>query len=364
MPFTGTFNWKAQAATPINQQLAPTVSYIPNNSNYQALTACADPAKLLPRTTGGQLTEYRATTGTSTTSGTVARQFIFFFSDDASAQQTFTWLQSQYSSACLVSGPTVRVTNTGGDGTTSAAWLTVKTSKSGPVDLSPYNREYFVLRGSTIAYVEVEATATLPTTYDDAAQISAIASHLCVYGGFCDRPRWQHEAPPVEAIIVAPAGLLPWRTLPMRDPPLSTHRQLNCRAVQSQSKPTGFAVPWRPGAAGGGLFEAEGDGADSGAVLDPRRWTRRCPRRAGAGARSGSSSGRRTSGRGGPRRRRRRRSVRRPGRRYRPGRRWLGPGAGRRRKRRRAGHTRAGRAALGPTRRGAAGSALSRPLPR
>ena len=186
MPFAGTFNWKAQAATPIDQQLTPTVSYIPNNSNYQALTACADPAKLLPRTTGGQLTEYRATTGTSTTSGTVARQFIFFFSDDASAQQTFTWLQSQSSSACLVSGPTVQVSKTGGDGTTSAAWLTVKTSKSGPVDLSPYNREYFVQRGSTIAYVEIEATATLPTTYDDAAQISTIASHLCVYGGSCE----------------------------------------------------------------------------------------------------------------------------------------------------------------------------------
>ena len=179
MPFASTFSWNVNTA-PVANRLTPTVSYVSNVSSYQALTACVDPAKLLPRTIGGQLTEYRAT------NVTVARQFIFFFSDNASAQQTFTWLQSQYSSACLVSGPTVRVTNTGGDGTTSAAWLTVKTSKSGPVDLSPYNREYFVLRGSTIAYVEIESTATLPTTYDDAAQISAIASHLCVYGGSCD----------------------------------------------------------------------------------------------------------------------------------------------------------------------------------
>jgi len=107
------------------------------------------PGRAVASHDGGQLTEYRAT------SGTVARQFIFSFSDDASAQQTFTW-------------------------------LTVKTSKSYPVDLSPYNREYFVQRGSTIAYVEIEATATLPTTYDDAAQISTTASHLCVYGGSCE----------------------------------------------------------------------------------------------------------------------------------------------------------------------------------
>src|SRR6266568_2683376 len=32
--------------------------------------------------------------------------------------------------------------------------------------------------------------------------------------------------------------------------PRSTHRQLNCRAVQSQSKPPGLAVPWRPGVTG------------------------------------------------------------------------------------------------------------------
>jgi hypothetical protein len=183
MPFAGTFSWKAIEATqntaPLGEQLTPTVFYVPNNENFQALTVCADPAKLLPRTTGAQHTEYSAT------SGTVASQFIFFFADNASAQQTYTWLQSQYSSACLGSFSTVQVSKTGGDGATSAAWLTVKTSKSGPVDLSPYNREYFVLRGSTIAYVEIESTATLPTTYDDAAQISTIASHLCVYGGSC-----------------------------------------------------------------------------------------------------------------------------------------------------------------------------------
>jgi hypothetical protein len=183
MPFAGTFSWKATQATaqtsPIGQQLTPTVFYVAKDTSFQALTVCADPAKLLPRTIGAQHTEYTAT------SGTVASQFIFFFADNASAQQTYTWLQSQYSSSCLVSGTGVQITKTGGDGATSAAWLTVKPGKTGPVDLSPYNREYFVLRGSTIAYVDIQSTATLPTTYDDAAQISTIASHLCVYGGSC-----------------------------------------------------------------------------------------------------------------------------------------------------------------------------------
>ncbi|HWG26452.1 hypothetical protein [Actinospica sp.] len=185
MPFASTFQWtamqaSAQGTSPIGQQLTPTVFYVPKDATFQALTMCADPAKLLPRTIGAQHTEFTATTGTA------GSQFIFFFTDAASAQQTFTWLQSQYTSTCLVTGSNVQVTKTGGDGVSSAAWLSVKKTSAGPVDMSPYNREYFVLRGSTIAYVSIESTATLPTSYEDAAQLSTIASHLCVYGGSCD----------------------------------------------------------------------------------------------------------------------------------------------------------------------------------
>jgi hypothetical protein len=54
------------------------------------------------------------------------------------------------------------------------------------VDLQPYNREYFVLRGSTIASVGISsATSSVGSPHDDAAELSAIAKHLCVYGGSC-----------------------------------------------------------------------------------------------------------------------------------------------------------------------------------
>lgn len=184
MPFANTFQWKALEATsqevPIGQQLTPTVFYVPNNTGFQALTMCADPAQLLSRTIGAQHSEYTATTGTASS------QFIFFFANAGSAQQTFKWLQTQYSSACLVHGSGVTVIKTGGDGVTSAAWLSVKQGSNGPVDMSPYNREFFVLRGSTIAYVSIFSTAHLPVAYDDSAQLSTIASHLCVYGGPCN----------------------------------------------------------------------------------------------------------------------------------------------------------------------------------
>ena len=103
------------------------------------------PGPAAPRTIGAQQA------GHARPRGTAGSQFIFFFTDAASAQQTFTWLQSQYTSACLVGGNSnVQVTKTGGDGVSSAAWLSVKKTSAGPVDMSPYNREYFVLRGSTI----------------------------------------------------------------------------------------------------------------------------------------------------------------------------------------------------------------------
>lgn len=183
MPFASSFTWTAQQSTsqggPIGQQLTPTIFYVPKDTSFQAITVCGDPSALLARTTGAQHTNY-----STTASGTAGSQFIFFFADATSAQQTFAWLQGQYSSSCVQSGSSEQVTKTGGDGVTSAAWLTTK-GATGPVDMSPYNREYFVLRGSTIAYVSINSTATLPTTYDDAAQLSAIASHLCVYGGPC-----------------------------------------------------------------------------------------------------------------------------------------------------------------------------------
>jgi len=185
MPFADTFHWKVvhadpQGTSPIGQQLTPNVFYVANNTPFQALTMCADPAKLLGRTTGAQHTQY---TATSAGLGHVSSQFIFFFADAASAQRTFTWLQSQYGSSCMP-GSGVTTTKTGGDGATSAAWLTLKGS-SGPIDMSAYNREYFVQRGSTIAYVFIENSSMLPTTYDDATQLSDIAAHLCVYGGPC-----------------------------------------------------------------------------------------------------------------------------------------------------------------------------------
>jgi hypothetical protein len=182
LPFASTVNWKV---VPDNQsgdlRLTSTVGYLPNTTTLQALTACADPAKLLGRTVG---TQYMRSSATTTTGSDEADQYIFFFADAASAQQTYTWLQSQYGS-CPLTFPGAQVTKTGGEGTTGATWLFLKGS-SGYPDVNDYEREYFVLRGSTIAYVDVTSyPVTLPTTYDDATQLSKIASHLCVYGGNC-----------------------------------------------------------------------------------------------------------------------------------------------------------------------------------
>ena len=185
MPFATTFQWTAQradpqGASPIGQQLTPTVFYVANDTPFQTLTTCADPTSLLGRTTGAQHTDYSEPGGTGQNQ---ASQFIFFFTDAASAQQTFTWIQSQYGSSCLA-GSGVTITKTAGNGTTSATWLTVKGSSSSP-DLPDYSREFFVLRGSTIAFVSIISSTSLPTSYDDTAELSAIAAHLCVYGGSC-----------------------------------------------------------------------------------------------------------------------------------------------------------------------------------
>ena len=184
LPFAGTFSWTAvhadsNGASPIGQQLTPTVFYVAKDTVFQALTLCADPAQLLGRTTGAQHTEYTTASG----SGHTASQFIFFFANASAAQQTFAWLQSRYGSCPLTAGG-VQVTKTGGDGVTSAAWLSLNAS-GGNSDLSAYNREYFVQRGSTIAYIAVENSTMLPHSYDDAAQLTTITSRLCVYAGPC-----------------------------------------------------------------------------------------------------------------------------------------------------------------------------------
>jgi hypothetical protein len=184
LPFGDTVAWKADQAGqnggPIGQPLTPTVFYMAKDTSLQALTACADPAALLGRTTGAQHAEYAAAQSTTQT----ASQFVFFFADAASAQQAFNWLQSQYSPACRAdSGMTV--TKTAGDGQTSAAWLILK-GASASLDVSASTRDYFVLRGSTIGYVTIsDPDLKLPTAHDDAGQLSTIAAHLCVYGGPC-----------------------------------------------------------------------------------------------------------------------------------------------------------------------------------
>jgi hypothetical protein len=186
LPFATDFHWKAaqsdpQGSSPIGRQLSSTVFYLANGTDLQSLTTCADPAKLLSRTIGAQHTDFTATTGTGNNQ---ASQYILFFAGAASAQQTYTWLQSQYGSSCLLNGSGAQVTRADG-GATGAAWLTLKGSSTLD-DLPAYTREYFVLRGSTIAFVSVAGyTSALPTTYDDAAQLSTIASRLCVYGGSC-----------------------------------------------------------------------------------------------------------------------------------------------------------------------------------
>lgn len=183
LPFADTVHWKINNLSPTDEmRLTSTVDYIPNTTTTQALTTCADPAKLLGRTAGTQFDYFTATTATGSDE---ASQYIFFFSDAASAQQTYTWLQSQYSTSCLLNGSGAQVTKTGSEGTTGATWLTLK-GTSGYPDLPLYERDYFVLRGNTIAYVYVTCYPdTFPTAYDDATQLSTIAGRLCVYGGSC-----------------------------------------------------------------------------------------------------------------------------------------------------------------------------------
>lgn len=187
MPFAGTFKWQATTATsqgaPLGEQLTPDVFYVANDTSVQTLTMCADPTQLLARTTGAQHTDY---TAPNNAGNNQASQFVFFFNSDAQAQSTYQWLQTQYTSSCLTSGSGVSVTKTASEGATGSAWLTTSTSSGSGGDVPKYAREYFVLRGSTIAYVSVLSyTNALPTSYDDASQLSTIAARMCAYGGTC-----------------------------------------------------------------------------------------------------------------------------------------------------------------------------------
>lgn len=192
LPFADTFHWKVQQAgsqgSPIGQQLTPSVFYVANDTSLQALTMCSDPSWLLPRTTGAQHSEYLATTGTGNNQ---ASQFLFFFASRDAAQLTFNNLVKQYGPACQdYDGgvqPALMAGDVGQASMSEMVWLTEKGKSTAP-DLPDYTREYFVLRGDVIAYVAVTSytDSSLPKAYGDTAQLSSIASHLCVYGGACD----------------------------------------------------------------------------------------------------------------------------------------------------------------------------------
>jgi hypothetical protein len=187
MPFASTFDWKADQATsqggPIGQALTPTVFYFPNDTSFQTLTGCGDPTAFLGRTIGAQHTEY---TGTKGTGNNQASQFIFFFASATAAQQAYSWLMSQYSASCTANlNGNVQLTNPLHTGTGSV-WLTVAGVSQGGGDVPAYEREYFVVQGSTITYVRaLSYSQVLPTAYDDTAQLGLIESRACVIAGVC-----------------------------------------------------------------------------------------------------------------------------------------------------------------------------------
>lgn len=185
MPFAGTFVWNSiPASSDSVQPLTSTIGYVPNDTSYQALTMCADPAQLLSRTTGAQIQGFETTPTSAGSHG--ADQYIFFFTNAKSAQQTYSWLQNQYSSSCLgIPSTGAQITQVASDGTSGMAWLSRKAS-SGLPDMPIYQREYFVQRGNTIAYVSFTSPQDLPTAYDDSSQLATIAAHMCIYGGACN----------------------------------------------------------------------------------------------------------------------------------------------------------------------------------
>jgi hypothetical protein len=183
MPLADNFTWNSLPSSSVGgQALTSTVSYVPNNAGYQALTFCGDPAKFVPHTTGAQLDGFQAG---ATSGGYEASEYIFFYANAAAAQQGYAWLQSTYTTGCTdLTSAGAQVTQVASDGTSGMAWLSRKGTAGFP-DMPIYQREYFVLRGDTIAYVQMTSPRDLSTTYDDSSELSTIASHLCVYGGSC-----------------------------------------------------------------------------------------------------------------------------------------------------------------------------------
>ncbi|HET9168517.1 MAG TPA: hypothetical protein VFN97_03740 [Actinospica sp.] len=185
MPFAGSLTWNAQSSKmDSDQQLTSTIGYVANTANYQALTICGDPAAFMRQTIGAQIQAFDSTPASS--GNNQATQYIFFFSSASAAQQGYAWLQDQYTSNCSgITSTGAQLTQVASAGSSGMAWLTEKAS-SGLPDLPLYDREYFVLRGDTIAYVSVTSYPhTLAKSYDDAGVLSTIAGHLCIYGGSC-----------------------------------------------------------------------------------------------------------------------------------------------------------------------------------
>ena len=185
IPFASTMAWKSVSSSTISeQQLTATVGYVANTTSYQTLTMCGDPSTFLQQTVGAQVAAFDSTP--ASTGNNQATQYVFFFSNAAAAQQGYSWLRTQYTSNCAgITSTGAQVTQVGSEGSSGMAWLTQKAS-SGLPDLPLYEREYFVLRGNTIAYVSVISYPhALAKSYDDAGVLSTIAGHLCVYGGSC-----------------------------------------------------------------------------------------------------------------------------------------------------------------------------------
>jgi hypothetical protein len=173
MPLWNDYHWK-QMHLSGSYLLSSTVAYIPDTTTLQVITACGDPGQLLHATIGAQSVSDEKTVGSDNAQ---SNQYIFFYSSADAAKQAFTSIQDQYGPSCL---PGSHITKTAGDGVTSQSWEIVKAS-SGAVDQPAAERDYFVLEGSTIAFVgTLNYNGPLPAT-NDAATLSVIASDMSVY---------------------------------------------------------------------------------------------------------------------------------------------------------------------------------------
>lgn len=184
LPFDNTLDWTVDdpgaQGVPGESKLTNTVYLNTNDAAYQTLTMCGDPSQFLSRTIGDQYTAYNSNP-ISATNNNQASQHIFFFTDSVAAQQAYAWLQSQYTPACANGAQLIREAG----GANQSAWLMV-VGTGHNADRPAYEREYFVLAGSTITYINVlSGTQVLPTKFADNAELIAIANSVCVYGGVC-----------------------------------------------------------------------------------------------------------------------------------------------------------------------------------